>query len=73
VIEFLNAIWFSHPEVMNMSIVVCWVLTLCSILGGYRRFVGTCHLHLHGRSAIIAVQMEAMLSPETLVTNYKTT
>jgi hypothetical protein len=31
-----------------MSIVVLWIVTPCSLLGGHQRFVGTYYLHIQG-------------------------
>jgi hypothetical protein len=31
---------------VNIEVEVFWVVTLCRIVVGYRRFRGLCHLHL---------------------------
>jgi hypothetical protein len=51
---------------VNTSLVVFWVIMLCSLVGDYRHFGGTYHHHLQGT-------LEAIGFSEMLVTTYKTT
>jgi hypothetical protein len=39
---------FNVLTVMKMAIMVFWVVTPCSFVGGYQRFRGTYRLHLQG-------------------------
>jgi hypothetical protein len=39
---------FEVLMVVNMSLVVFWVVTLCGLVGGYHHFEGTYCLHLQG-------------------------
>jgi hypothetical protein len=40
---------------VKISIVVFWVVTPCSIVGGYMRFGGTCLLHPEGRFTTLVI------------------
>jgi hypothetical protein len=35
-------------DVIKMAMVVFWIMAPCSIVGGYKVFEGTYHLHLQG-------------------------
>jgi len=45
----------SKPEVLmvvKFQVEVFWVVTLCSVVVGYRCFRGTCYLHLLGEGPL---------------------
>jgi hypothetical protein len=52
-----------------MLILVFWVVTVCDLLGGYKRFGGKNRLHLQGEGK----EREAIRSSKTSVTIYKIT
>jgi hypothetical protein len=46
--------------IIVIEVVVLWVVTPCSVVVGYQRFVGRCYFHLQG-------------SPKLLLSNHHTT
>jgi hypothetical protein len=61
---------FEVVTVLEMSMFFFWAVTLCGLLGRYQRFGGAHCLHLQETSAL---NMEAVCSPETLISTYKPT
>jgi hypothetical protein len=59
---------------VKMSGVVLWVVTQCSLAGGYPRFGGTYRLHIQSRisSPSSMLKMEVTHSSKMLTTKYKT-
>jgi hypothetical protein len=60
---------------MKMAVVVFWIATPCSLVGGYQRFGGIYHLHLQSTSGSRSPSSEdgVIGSFETLLTTYKAT
>lgn len=38
-----------HPQLLHLSVVIVWVMTLCGTVSGYQHFGGVYRLHLHDR------------------------
>jgi hypothetical protein len=62
----INGVRFQVFTAVKLWIELLWVVTRCSLVGGYQRFAGTYRFHLQSRR-----RMEAIHSSKMLVTHQK--
>jgi hypothetical protein len=54
--------------VVKMWTVVLWVMTLCSVVGGYKHFRRTYHLHLRAEDGVPLKHRYLFICPHSVTT-----